>query len=128
MAAATATEDFGLVAPSQYHYNDKTSKDYPLLEDVKRGDVLKLTATGYRKAAPGERGIGIGIKTGRAGQAGYDYAIVGEADGFEPNLPTGSPLFPSATVPGGLDTTAVAGFTPQVVCIGTSRIRYNFLT
>ena len=127
MAATPATDEFALVAPALYQYNDKTSRELPLLENVARGDVLKLTPTGYRKAAAGERGVGIGIKTGRAGQAGYDFAVVGEAEGFT-SLPTGSPLFPSPTVGGGLDTSAVAGFTPQVVALSPTKIRFNFLT
>jgi hypothetical protein len=126
MAAVTVTPDVAPNAPAPYHYNDVTSKELPLLEDVMPADLLKLTPDGWRRTQPGERANGIAFKKGRAGQAGFDFGIVGEMANFD-GLNPGDPLYPSPSVPGGMDTTPVAGFIPQILCNAVTGIRYNFL-
>jgi hypothetical protein len=124
MAAVTKVE-LAPTAPAPYHYNDKSTKEFPLTEDVATGDELKLTSTGWRKRQAGETADGISLKPGRAGKKGHDIGIVGEMDGFSGLVP-GDKLYPSATVNGGLDTSSVAGFVPRVTCVSTTRIRYNY--
>lgn len=125
MAAVTRTADAAPVAPASYHYNDKTTKELPLLEAVATGDELKLTSTGWRKREAGEIADGISLKPGRAGAKGHDIGIIGEMDGYS-GLTPGAKLYPSATVDGGLDTSVVSGFVPKVSAVRTTRIRYNY--
>jgi hypothetical protein len=52
--------------------------------------------------------------------------IQGEMDGFSGMTP-GAPIYPSATVAGGLDTTATATPITRVRATTASRIRFNYV-
>jgi hypothetical protein len=105
---------------------DKTYRETPLLVDCERGQRLKLTSTGWRLASAGERANGVAMKKGHAGQVGFDILTIGEQDGYS-GLTPGVSLYPSATLDGELDTTAVNGFSPQVLVRRPSRISINCL-
>lgn len=107
-----------------YEVNDVKA----LKEDVITGDLLVIDVDGKLKKAPAgtTEAHGIALKDGYAGQEGFDYGLHGEMDGFSGMTP-GAPLFPSAAVAGGLDTTQPAGAVARVRAIRASRIRYNFV-
>jgi hypothetical protein len=70
------------------------------------GDQLKNGDGGWSKLPAGAaEADGIGLMDAYAGQDGCDIGIHGEMDGFSGMTP-GTPLYPSASVAGGLDTTA----------------------
>lgn len=96
-----------------------------LAEAVVAGDLLKNGASGWSKAAAGAtEADGIALQDGYAGQSGFSIGIQGEMDGFS-GLTPGAALYPSATVAGGLDTTAAGVI--RVKATRATRIRYNFV-
>jgi hypothetical protein len=98
-----------------------------LVEDVSAGDLLTLSATGWRKAVAGTaEAHGIALQNGYTGQSGFSVGIQGEMDGFAGMTP-GTALFPSATVAGGLDTTQPSGAVARVRAVTATRVRYNFV-
>lgn len=112
-----------------YEVNDKVQ----LSEDVVAGDLLKFTGVVVNGMAvmglnPGGEidADGMAIKDGYAGQRGFDVAIHGEADGFSGLVP-GTPLFPSAAVDGGLDTTEPEGAPVRVKAVTATRVRFLFV-
>jgi hypothetical protein len=121
----TRGTDISAVAPPNNQYNDRTYPETPLLEDVVRGDELKLTSTGYRKREAGERADGIALMDGRDGQTGFDIGVIGELDGFS-GLTPGASLYPDADTEGGLSTDVLDDFVPQVKAIRATRIRFNY--
>lgn len=125
MSAITFTH-FKLNSDPTYWHNGNTELD-PLLETVAPGDVLILDDEneGYRKTLPGERGHGIAIEAAPSGATDYEFAISGTAtgcDGLQPN----ADIYPSATVPGGLDTETIQHFAPQVRALRADLLRFNF--
>lgn len=122
MAAVTRTKARP-VTPVGYEVVDKGT----LTEDVIAGDLLKNGANGWAKLAAGQtEPDGIALQDGYAGQGGASIGIQGELDGFA-GLTPGTPLYPSASVAGGLDTDAVAGATIRIKAARATRIRYNFV-
>lgn len=70
------------------------------------GDLLVNGASGWSKAPTGTlEAHGIGLQDAYAGQGGCSIGIQGEMDGWS-GLTPGAPLWPSASVAGGLDTSA----------------------
>jgi hypothetical protein len=112
-------------SPAGYEVNDKGLAAAAWVA----GDLLKNTAAGWRPLAGADDEIepdGIGLQDAYAGQGNCSIGIHGEMDGFS-GLTAGTPLYPSATVAGGLDTTAVTGAAIRVKAVTTTRIRYNFV-
>lgn len=96
-------------------------------EDFVAGDLAKNTASGWVKLPAGAtEPDGIALQDYYAGQGGCSFGIQGEMDGFS-GLTPGTPLYPSASVAGGLDTTVVSGATIRVKACKATRIRYNFV-
>lgn len=121
MAAVTKVRP-KFVSPNGYEVVDKGT----LTEAVTAGDLLVYGVAGISKAAPGAvEAHGIATQDGYAGQGGFDVLIQGEMDGFS-GLTPGAPLYPSATVAGGLDTTAPASAVARVRAVTATRIRVNF--
>jgi hypothetical protein len=91
------------------------------------GDQLVNSAAGW-VLAPDDavEGHGMAMKPAFVGQRGCDILMQGEMDGFS-GLTPGDPLYPSATVPGGLDTTPVVGATVRVRAVTATRIRVNYV-
>jgi hypothetical protein len=103
------------------------------------GDLLTNGAGGWSKAAAGTLlAHGIALQDAYAGQGGCSIGIQGEMDGFS-GLTPGDPLYPSASVAGGLDTTAASWYgvattpavavpvQPQIRAAKATRIRYLFV-
>lgn len=96
-------------------------------EDFEAGDQAKLTAAGWVKLPAGaDEADGIALQKYYAGQGGCSFGIHGEMDGFS-GLTPGTRLYPSASVAGGLDTTAVSGATVRVKAVTATRIRYCYV-
>lgn len=90
--------------PVGYEFVDKGTA----VEAMTAGDQVTLGASGWSKAPAGTiEADGIALKDYYAGQRGCDFGIHGEMDGFSGMTP-GTKLYPSASVAGGLDTTAAA--------------------
>lgn len=122
MAAVTRV-DAHPVTPVGYEVNDKGL----LTEDCIAGDQLKNTAAGWTKLPGGAlEADGIALMDGYAGDRGFSIGLQGEMDGFS-GLTRGDPLYPSATVAGGLDTTAPTGATIRVRAATATRIRFSFV-
>jgi hypothetical protein len=110
-------------SPAGYEVNDKGVA----VEAWVAGDLLTNGAGGWSKAVGGTlEAHGIGLQDAYAGQGNCSIGIHGEMDGFSGMTP-GAALYPSATVAGGLDTTAVVGATIRVRAATASRIRYTFV-
>jgi hypothetical protein len=109
-------------APAGYEVNDKGLA----AEAWVAGDLLVNGADGWAKADGVDEAHGIGLQDAYAGQGNCSIGIQGEMDGFS-GLTPGAPLYPSAAVAGGLDTTAVEGATVRVRAATATRIRYNFV-
>ena len=96
------------VAPVGYEWIDVCE----LTEDVAPGDQLEFTGLSndnlplMRKLPAGANAEsdGVALKTGFAGQRGFDYGIHCEMDGFS-GLTPGDLIYTSSAVAGGLDTT-----------------------
>ena len=106
-----------------------------LTEDVTAGDLLTLGASGWSKAGTSTVSAhGIALQDGYAGQKDASVGIQGEMDGFSGMTP-GTPLYPSGTTAGGLDTVAptfaattpAVPATPDIRAVTASRIRYRFI-
>jgi hypothetical protein len=109
------------VTPVGYEVVDKGN----LTENVVAGDQLKNGANGWSKLAAGQtEADGIALQDGYAGQGGFSIGIQGEMDGFSGMTP-GTPLYPSPSVAGGLDTIAAGAI--RVKATTPTRIRYNFV-
>jgi hypothetical protein len=102
--------------------------------DMLVGDLLVLTTTtpntGHDKVwalAPIStvEPDGICLRDCKAGQS-VSVGIIGEIEGYT-GLTTKTPLYSSATVAGGLDTTAVTNAAIRVKAVSTTRIRFNFV-
>ena len=113
--------------PVGYEVVDKCA----LAADVVAGDLLKYTgassdglAVMTKAAAGATEADGIALQDGYSGQAGFSVGIQGEMDGFSGMTP-GAALYPSASVAGGLDTTAAGAI--RVKAVRPTRIRYNFV-
>jgi hypothetical protein len=129
MAAVT----IGSLRPSLvagYEVNDRGQAATAIV----RGDLLIITATapgpGFTKVwAKATAGVleahGIALKSAAAGRI-VDVGIQGEMEGYT-GLTPGAPLYPSASVAGGLDTTATATPITRVRAITTTGIRYSFV-
>lgn len=115
-------------APAGYEVNDKGLA----AEAWVAGDLLTNGADGWSKADAGTIfAHGIALQDAYAGQGNCSIGIQGEMDGFS-GLTPGAPLYPSAAVAGGLDTTEAELATdvpapPQVRAATATRIRYNFV-
>lgn len=112
-----------------YEVNDKGSA----AEALTAGDLLKITGATANDAPVWSRlpagqteADGIALQDFYAGQAGISVGIHGEMAGFS-GLTPGAPLYPSATVAGGLDTSAVAGSTIRVKARTATSIRFCFV-
>ena len=124
--------------PAVYEYNDKGTAT----EAIAVGELIVLGASGVSKApagTPDAHGICL-IPSQRAGDL-VEYGLQGEMDGFA--LPggvnPGAPLYPSATVAGGVDTTKPVQAAPaagadlpaaivvRMRAVTGSRIRFNFV-
>lgn len=68
---------------------------------------------------------GIALKA-CASEMECDYGVQGEMDGFS-GLTPGAPLYPSASVAGGIDTTATATPIARVRAVLPTRIRYSYV-
>ena len=131
MAAVAKGPKVRPVTPPGYEFNDKCE----LAEAVTRGDLLEYTGAMsedqpvMQLLAAGSDPAdadGIALMDGYEGERGFSVGIQGEMDGFT-GLTPGTALYPSATVAGGLDTTAIAGTHPTVKAVTTTRIRHNFV-
>lgn len=91
------------------------------------GDQLVNSAAGW-VLAPDDalEAHGMAMKPAYVGQRGCDILMQGEMAGFE-GLTPGDPLYPSATVPGGLDTTAPVGAVARVRARTTTSVRVNYV-
>lgn len=122
MAAVTRTKGRP-VTPVGYEVNDKGV----CAEAWDTGDQLKNTAAGWTKLPAGAlEADGIALNPAAVGDRGCDIGLQGEMDGFS-GLTPGDPLYPSATVAGGLNTTAVTGATIRVRAATPTRIRYSYV-
>ncbi len=121
MAPVTVVEAHP-VTPAGYEFNTVGR----VTEAVTRGDQLKNGASGWSKLPAGAtEADGIALVNGYAGQT-IGIGLHGEMDGFS-GLTPGTPLYPSASVAGGLDTTVVAGAAIRVKADTDTRIRYNYV-
>lgn len=127
------------VTPVAYEVNDKGQAKVALVP----GDLLVMTNDAPTRSghevvwtlAPTStlHAQGICLVAAAAG-ATVDVGIQGEMDGYE-NLVPGTPLYPSASVAGGIDTAAATEFatTPAVKAdadiraVRKTRIRYCFV-
>lgn len=123
------------VTPVGYEVVDKGL----LTGDVVAGDLLTLGAGGWSKAATSVKNAhGIALMDGYAGQGGFSVGIQGEMDGFSGMTP-GTPLYPSGSTAGGIDTTAPVFYTvatdpvadvpaqADIRAVTATRIRYSFV-
>jgi hypothetical protein len=114
-------------SPAGYEVNDKGVA----VEAWVAGDLLTNGASGWSKAATGTKiAHGIGLQDAYAGQGNCSIGIQGEMDGFS-GLTPGAALYPSASVAGGIDTTAAEIATgvavPQIRAATATRIRFSFV-
>lgn len=106
-------------------------------ETILKGQLVVRTASGWSKAPAGTAyAHGVALKNYAAGQGGCDFLISGEMDGYDMSggITPGAPIYPSASVAGGLQsdvltvaTTPAVTVTPQMRAVTTSRIRFNFV-
>jgi hypothetical protein len=121
------------VSPPGYEVNDKGQAAV----DLTAGTLVNITTAtpglGYEKvwdkaaANAATNAHGIVLQDCKAG-ATAEIGIQGEMDGFS-GLTPGSELYPSATVAGGIDTTANTAGAPasRIYAVTASRIRYSFV-
>jgi len=123
MAAVTKGTKVRPCMPVGY---ERVSHIRTVTEDVEAGDLLILGANGWSLSDGTD-------PDGKYGFAAQDYAAGrkdcsvlgdGEMDGFT-GLTAGTPLFPSTTVEGGLDTTAVVGFTGRIHAVSATMIEFS---
>ena len=119
------------VSPPGYEFNDRAQA----AADIDVGELVSITSAtpgnGYEyvvdlAAADAEPQAidGIALMDAKAGQL-VSIGIIGEMDGFS-GMTRGARLYPSATVPGGIDTTATTNLNANMKAVTASRIRYNF--
>ncbi|HEY0006927.1 MAG TPA: hypothetical protein VGB17_19260 [Pyrinomonadaceae bacterium] len=104
-----------------------------LAEDVVAGDLLVFTGAMSEGQAVMEKAgtseiepDAIALQDEFAGKRGYSVGIQGEMDGFSGMTPK-TPLYPSGSTAGGLDTTAPEGAVIRIKAVTATRIRYNFV-
>jgi hypothetical protein len=132
------------VSPPGYEVNDKGYIATAVIAgDLLIQDSAATAPTGYEMVwvkAPAGAIEAQGIALMDVGAAGgtVGVGIHGEMDGFS-GMTRGTPLYPSATVAGGIDTTATTSYSaattpavavpaqPRVRALTASRIRYSFL-
>jgi len=121
MAAVTRNVARPVMPPG---YEDVAGGITNVTEVVIGGDLLQLGATGWAKGTSTgpARQYGFAAQGYKQGQRNCSILLTGEMDGFS-GLTPGDPLYPSATA-GGLDTTAVAGFTGRIYAVTQTRIRF----
>src|SRR5262245_4067245 len=129
MAAGTA----GTLRPGTlpgYEANDKGQAAVA----ITKGNLLVITTTapgaGFEKVwdkAPTTNTDPHGIALMDAVAGGIvSVGIQGEMDGFT-GLTQGTPLYPSATVAGGIDTSKPTGAVERIRAVTATRIRYCFV-
>lgn len=106
-------------------------------EAMQRGQLCSLGAAGWSLLPAGAtEPDGVALQDYAAGEVGADFLIHGEMDGYV-GLPIGDPLYPSATVAGGIQTepTTVATADATTTVPGpvrmkattATRIRFNLV-
>lgn len=113
------------VTPTGEGYFDKGRAT----EDIAMGDLLVFTAAGVARCPAGAaEAHGFALLPAVAGGL-VEYGKQGEADGFAvpAGVAIGAALYPSATIVGGIDSTAPAGAPVRMRAITRSRIYYNFV-
>ena len=128
MAAVTRIKARPISVPG-YEVNDKGKAN----EAMVAGDLLVISgatandAPVWSKAAAGAaEAHGIALQDFYAGQEGISVGIQGEMAGFSGMAP-GAPLYPSATVAGGIDTTQPAGAVARLRARTATTLRYSFV-
>lgn len=113
--------------PVGYEVND--SGKYS--EDVTAGTQLVINGESAGRKTWGKcpttetEAHGIAIKDGKSGGVA-EVMVVGEMGGFS-GLTPGAPLYPSASVAGGTDTTKPTNAVARIRATGANRIRVNFV-
>lgn len=115
------------VSPPGYEVNDKGQA----AAAIAKGDLLVITSAtpgnGFEKVwdkAPTSTVDPAGIALMDATAGGMvSVGVHGEMDGYS-GLTRGARLYPSASVAGGIDTTALAGTIVIVRAVTATRIRY----
>jgi len=130
MAAVTAGT-LRPVSPPAYEVNDRGQAAVA----ITKGQLLIITAatpgTGYEfvvalATTTTTDPHAIALMDAAAGSLA-SIGIQGEMDGYT-GLTPGAPLWPSATVAGGTDTTAPTGAgSPRIRALTATRIRYSFV-
>jgi hypothetical protein len=129
MAAVTVGTLHPCTVPG-YEYNDKGQA----ATAITKGQLLVITTTtgsgGFDKVwdkAPTTNTDPHGIALMDAAAGGLvSVGIQGEMDGFT-GLTQGNPLYPSATVAGGIDTAKPTGAVERIRAVTATRIRYSFV-
>lgn len=93
-------------------------------EDVTAGDLLVLGANGWSKSTASNPANkrGFAAQDYKAGDRFCSILTTGEMDGWSGMTP-GVPLYPDAA--GGLETTAVSGFTGLIHAVSATRIAFT---
>lgn len=122
-----------LVSPPGYEVVDVGTAT----EAISSGQLVVRTASGWSKAPAGTQfAHGVALKDYIAGQGGCDFLIQGEMDGYDASggITPGAPIYPSASVAGGLQTdvltvatTPAVTVTPQIRAATATRLRFNFV-
>lgn len=121
MAAVTKVRPLH-VAPTGYEVVDRGLTT----EAIAVADQVVVGASGISKCAAGAIEChGIALKPAAQGML-VEYGVHGEMDGFS-GLTPGAPLYPSASVAGGIDTTVTATPIVRVRAVTATRIRYAFV-
>jgi hypothetical protein len=129
MAAVTVGTLRPVTVPG-YEFNDKGQAAVA----ITKGNLLVITAaapgSGFDKVwdkAPitNTDPHGIALMDAAAG-ATVSVGIQGEMDGFT-GLTQGAPLYPSASVIGGIDTAKPTGAVERIRAVTATRIRYAFV-
>lgn len=129
-----------LISPPGYEVISETGK---ATEAIPRGALCLQTAAGWSLAAAGSKlGHGIAAMTYVINQDDCEFIVDGEIEGYSLTgggaLTEGDPIYPSASVAGGLATDVVTWYTvattpvvvvpiqPQMRATGPNRIRVRF--
>ena len=128
--AAVTKGNLRPVSPPGYEVNDKGQAKVA----IAKGDLLLITAdtplAGHERVY--DKAVGGTIEAHAIAlmdcpiNGTVNAGIQGEMDGYSGLVP-GAPLYPSASVAGGLDTTATATPITRVRAVTTTRIRYSFV-
>lgn len=131
MAAVITPTTFRPVTPPGYEVNQDGAQAGVA---ITKGQLLILSgaapAAGFVNVwvpatAAAAEAHGIALMSSAAGQVA-EVGIQGEADNFA-GLTPGAPLYPSATVAGGIDSTQPTGAPTRVRAISATRIRFSFV-